>query len=351
MDRITNVEKFLKKLKLTQSATIKPMVTKTKSSSKSVSVNQPCARKSRSKSMSDVESGLLISKRIVRPPQRYVPVDGNTKTIKKSDKVRQTNRSNVRKAPNSSETSAEEKIIKKPFPRLRSKSVFIEPVAKPILKKSPAARRQRSKTVSFDLPMSPGSSSEERVDVQAHPSSLSNNPSATSNNNMLNGPPNLSYLNEQHQNVSFDMEVEVATSNNGEEFGTHYDSDNNNDLDVVAMGSVQDIVDRMVYLSRANQTKSNRIQELINDRNFVVKRLETAHNMNLMLTQTVDEYRANENVQPINQAAQQEIGGLRERIEDLNRINFDLSAENTKLKTVVRSYSKKVLAEHNYNLL
>lgn len=216
LDRITNTEEFLKKLKLAQSGTVKPMVMKSETSFKLVSVNQSCARKTRSKSMREAVPDRSISKRIMRPPKRFIPMVANAKSIDKSKKAHEISKPNVRKASKDSETSAKEKVIKKPILRARSESVFIESVAKTILKKWPAVPRQRSKSVCFDLQLSPGSNSEEPVDVQSQSNSLPNNRPATSNHVPM-GSPNVSNLNEQRQNISFGMEVEVATSNNDEQ--------------------------------------------------------------------------------------------------------------------------------------
>lgn len=131
----------------------------------------------------------------------------------------------------------------------------------------------------------------------------------------------------------------------------------------LSSGEILAFENRINGLVEANRSKVRRIKELLAERSTLLGEVENVHRLNRLLTETVDIYRQqDENDQPLNgnnvtsklqqqvDRLQDDIASLRDRIKALNRENFDLNEENKKLKTVVGTFSKKALSEHNYNL-
>lgn len=119
---------------------------------------------------------------------------------------------------------------------------------------------------------------------------------------------------------------------------------------------------RIDSLVESNQAKISRIQVLQAEKKSFMDQIETLHRINRSLTQIVDVYRANqENVQPANnndvaklqaeiQQFKEEVGGLKVRLDRMNRQNFELRSEVGRLQACLKTHSQKVLSEHNYNM-
>lgn len=133
--------------------------------------------------------------------------------------------------------------------------------------------------------------------------------------------------------------------------------------DFLSSGQILGYENRINSLVSANQTKVRRIKDLLDERAGLLNEIQNAHRINRLLTETVDMYREqDENNPPLNgnhgmrkqqqqsDRHQNDTIALRDRIRDLNRQNFELMEENTKLKEAIGTYSTKVLSEHNYNL-
>lgn len=240
----------------------------------------------------------------------------------------------------------------------------------------PGARRTRSKSISFDSETRPSNGLINREFGQMDRSANQSNrcpvytdgflnleqladdtgaidftkpkiSSSSPNSVMVSGQNNMTFVLE---NVSFNTEVEVVTL--AETTPSNNESGTNALANYISVRSYEE---RLAYLARANAIKSDRIRELMQERDNLTDQLETTHNLNLVLTQTVDACRAHENFLPNDQTKKIEdlergIAVLNDRVDGLNRRNFVLLAENTKLKTSIQSYSKNVLSEHNYNL-
>lgn len=93
-------------------------------------------------------------------------------------------------------------------------------------------------------------------------------------------------------------------------------------------------------MQKLNDDRKVEIELLIQERNLLVKQLEDAHRMNLVLTRAIDENK--ENVVAADQ--------MKQRIDSLNRAMFNLLDEKLRLEEVVRSYAINVANEHNYFL-
>lgn len=288
-------------------------------------------------------------KRARRPAQRYAQVNpqiasGKKQTVSVAD-VKPNKQTNVRAGR-----------------RPRSESLSIETNRsnddlKSILKKEPAGRRSRSKSVSFDhinvdLTPSPVMSTSNRNAVynngleQSDTSSNMENPIDLCMKPCIANRESGTFVRKNE--YSFPLTSGVANMSLNMAMVQH-EVELEKDEPVDFISSLENRID---HLFRSNTAKSDRIQELIKERNFLAKQLQTAHRLNLTLTNTIDTYQADENRAPNAnvQELEREIVALQTRVDCLNRTNFDLTNENEKLKTSTNSYAKGVLAEHNYNL-
>lgn len=101
---------------------------------------------------------------------------------------------------------------------------------------------------------------------------------------------------------------------------------------------------RIKVLVESNHTKINRIKELLAEKAVLLKDMNTLNNMNMSMAATIDAMREDDNT------LEKEVGILRQRLNVVNRNNFDLEEENKRMKSIVSTYSAKVLAEHNYSM-
>lgn len=114
---------------------------------------------------------------------------------------------------------------------------------------------------------------------------------------------------------------------------------------------------RIKNLVDSNRAKIDRIKQLIAEKSLLLKDIDTLHNMNLSMATTIDAFRADDNNDenmPRNETKiaqlEKEVDVLRLRIDRVNRDHLDLIAKNKRMKICLHTYSKKVLAEHNYNM-
>lgn len=114
---------------------------------------------------------------------------------------------------------------------------------------------------------------------------------------------------------------------------------------------------RIKSLIESNHAKIDRIKELIAEKSSLLQNIDTLHNINFSMAATIDAFRAdgnNDENMPRNETKiaqlEKEIDALLLRIDRVNRDYFDMIAENERMKTILNTYSKKVLAEHNYNM-
>lgn len=111
---------------------------------------------------------------------------------------------------------------------------------------------------------------------------------------------------------------------------------------------------RIEKLVLSNENKIVRLKQVITENNSMRGQIETLHRMNKSLAETVDAFRGNENTAPPDQSkldgVMQVIEDRDQRIKRLNEINFELKAENLKLKNCLITHSKSILREHNYHL-
>lgn len=101
---------------------------------------------------------------------------------------------------------------------------------------------------------------------------------------------------------------------------------------------------RINTLVESNHTKINRIKELVAEKAVMLKDIDTLHNMKRSMAATIDAFREDENT------LDNEVGTLRQRIDAINRENFELKKQNERMKFILSTYSAKVLAEHNYSM-
>lgn len=209
-----------------------------------------------------------------------------------------------------------------------------------------SAHRFRSKSVSFDLVEDGQTSITDESGCSTQSMSVNDEPIDLTKSS--NAASTLIFSDSATQNDENLNYVEIST---------------NQSTNSPASDQILGYQNRIDGLVHANQVKINRLKELIAERNALLAQVEGLHRINRSLTETVDLYRAHdENNQPeigndmtakfkqqIDRA-QDEIGVLHARLDRLNHQNYGLNEENKKLKTILGTYSKKVLAEHNYNL-
>lgn len=161
-----------------------------------------------------------------------------------------------------------------------------------------------------------------------------------------------SYVDVQaQQNDSFETDlVDVRNQHNG--LVTSYVDVETEQND----GMFQAYETRLKNLVASNHTKVNRIKDLIAEKSNLLKEINTLHNMNRAMAETIDVFRADDNDENAAHYEERigkledEIDSLRQRIDRANRDKFDLIAENEQMKICISTYSKNVLAEHNYNM-
>lgn len=111
---------------------------------------------------------------------------------------------------------------------------------------------------------------------------------------------------------------------------------------------------RINSLIESNRLKIDRIKQLVADKSALLKDIDTAHNMNRSMAESIVAFRAEDGISADIEAnvaeLKSEIDSLRLRVDRANRENFDLIAENARMKSVFETYSKKVLKEHSYNI-
>lgn len=121
--------------------------------------------------------------------------------------------------------------------------------------------------------------------------------------------------------------------------------------------TTSDFETRINDLVAANKAKVNRIKLLVAEKSALLKEIDTLHNMNRSMAETIDAFRAEGNNGESVAHYEVQIGQLksdndtlRQRIDRINRDRFDLIAQHELLKTCVQTYTEKVLDEHNYVL-
>lgn len=112
---------------------------------------------------------------------------------------------------------------------------------------------------------------------------------------------------------------------------------------------------RIDNLVRSNFAKINRIKEVIAENHSWREQYDTLNRINQSLVATIDAFNAQSDPSVREAAAQKakyenEIEGLRDRINRLNRENFDLRSTNERLMSSLATHSKQISGEHNYNL-
>lgn len=109
---------------------------------------------------------------------------------------------------------------------------------------------------------------------------------------------------------------------------------------------------RIKGLVESNQSKINRIKQLVAEKSGLLKDIDTLNNINRSMAEAIDAFRADDDnaTQFQNRIVQleSEINSLRHRIDEANRDRFDLIAENERMKNILATYSEKMLKEHNY---
>lgn len=100
---------------------------------------------------------------------------------------------------------------------------------------------------------------------------------------------------------------------------------------------------RIKALVESNRLKINRIKEMTGEKAILLKDMNVLNNMNKSMAATIDAFREDDN------RLESEVCKLRQRIDTINRENFDLMDQNQRMKAILGTYSAKVLAEHNYN--
>lgn len=122
----------------------------------------------------------------------------------------------------------------------------------------------------------------------------------------------------------------------------------------LAFSDIMVYENRIAALTQANTAKINRIQALHEERNGLLAQVATLNRINRSLTETVDLYQLNENQNADlpNELAKvkAENNALRERVAQSDKENFELKQEIKRNKSILATYSKNVLEEHNYHL-
>lgn len=273
---------------------------------------------------------------------------------------------------------------------LNASNVCANVGVKPILKGAHSLRN-RSKSVSFDLPSL--DDSDETSNKSIHAGSRKRTKSVSYGENSMqvksarrslfqqNATPLRSALdtatNNGGNNVSIsslpddNAPMNVTTSNNSE--CAPVVGSNNNPTDVnncssgrannidastsntdsvdTSSGQILQYQNRIDGLVQSNQVKINRIKQLIAERDAYATQIEGLHRINLSLTKTVDAFRANdENIPPLNENLAIEAKQQKNKIEALHAQIEGMKAENKMLKECLSTHSSQILSEHNYNL-
>lgn len=292
-------------------------------------------------------------------PNKNVVVTGNQTTNKKHPPVKGKSAVNM---PTNDRT---------PSTRYSSNVAIFRsgPATKSILKVAGKRCGNRSKSVSFDL----NNGSPKRSNVVAVRRTLFNQNTAPVGTPFSSGA--VAGSNGDNE-IPIDlttgkmpplMSSNITTPVSDEVAGYAEIENERSDLDAptgsLSSGEILAYENRINSLVESNRSKVRRIKELLAERFTLMGEIENVHRINRLLTETVDVYRQqDENDQPLNgndvtsklqqqvDRLQDDIASLRDRIKALNQEKFDLNEENKKLKTVVGTYSKEALAEHNYNL-
>lgn len=229
---------------------------------------------------------------------------------------------------------------------------------KSILKVSNSRLRPRSKSVSFDLRQD-GDSSNVPATFQRALFMNGQTPNNHSDAAATNGP--LAAGSDLPVDLTTSRAQLLSTSNDN---SAHASNSASSAL-VLTSGEIQSYENRIDGLVKANQAKINRVRELqvaVVERDNLLSQVESLHRLNLALTQTVDAYNAQNgnlrsNESNVGIQFKQKIGQLeaendvlRSRVSRLNQQVLNLQTENKRLNDSLGTHSKKVLAEHNYNL-
>lgn len=86
--------------------------------------------------------------------------------------------------------------------------------------------------------------------------------------------------------------------------------------------------------------------------------MDTLNNINRSLAETVDLFRADENNGNENvvrmkaeiEDLKKQVASLQDRVQRLNKVNFDVRSTNDRLKSCLDTHAKKVMSEHNYHM-
>lgn len=122
----------------------------------------------------------------------------------------------------------------------------------------------------------------------------------------------------------------------------------------LAFADIMVFENRIAGLTQANTAKINRIQALSAERNGLLAQVESLNRINRSLAETVDLYKVidNQNRDLPNELAKAKAANsaLHKRVAQSNKENFELKQENKRMKSILATYSKNVLEEHNYHL-
>lgn len=250
-----------------------------------------------------------------------------------------------------------------------------------ILKKT-SNLRGRSKSVNFDASVGKNVvRSKQPVDkktsnansIQQH--AIVTGPSTSAKNQSLVGASVQKKTDDRNENISHRIQQNSGSNdteqqrdagilvqqNCGGRNGVGANIGNNDDENsarpnqaALAFPDIMVYENRIAALTQANTAKINRIQALHEERNGLLAQVATLNRINRSLTETVDLYQLNENQNADlpNELAKikAENNALRERVAQSDKENFELKQEIKRNKSILATYSKNVLEEHNYHL-